>query len=106
MDVTGRRAAPSDQIQVLVDANTVLQANITQLERENADLNAVKDRLEQKIKSLQVGVTILLATTAGLGVGLGASLAGAAVSTALAYATAAVFGVITASIAILTFMRK
>ena len=106
MDGTGRRAAPSGQIQSLTDTNSVLQANNAQLERENANLRATNGRLEQKIKSLQVGVTILLATTAGSGVGLGTSLAGAAVSIALASAAAVVSGVITASIAILTFMRK
>jgi hypothetical protein len=92
MDARGRKSTPSDQIRALT-------AN-------NAELKAVNHRQEQKIKSLQVVVTILLASTAGLGVGLGATLAGAGVPVALASASAVVFGVITASIAILTFMRR
>jgi len=71
-----------------------------------SDLEVAKEALEQKIKSLQVTVAILLATVAGLGVGLGTSLAGAPVSIALSSAGAVAFGVITASIAILTFMRR
>lgn len=106
MDGTGRRAASSDQIKALTDTNSVLQANNARLETENTDLRETRDRQEQKIKSLQVGVTILLATSAGLGMGLGTRLAGATVSIALSSAAAVVFGVITASLAILNFMRK
>ncbi len=74
--------------------------------KANSDFEVAKEKLEQKIKSLQVVVTILLAIAAGLGVGLGTSLAGAAAPVALAAAGAVVFGVITASIAILTFLRR
>jgi hypothetical protein len=71
-----------------------------------SDLEVAREMLEQKIKYLQVIVAILLATVAGLSVGLGAGLAGATVTIALSSAVAVAFGVITASIAILTFMRR
>ena len=71
-----------------------------------ADLKAANERLEQKIKALQVAVTILLASSGGLTVGLATSLAGAAAQTALASAIGVFFGVMMASIAILTFMRR
>ena len=51
-------------------------------------------------------MTILLASSGGLGVGLAVSMAGAAVQTALSSATGVFFAVIMASIAILTFMRR
>jgi mevalonate kinase len=92
MGTPGRKSTPSNQTRGLTYIN--------------AELKATNERLEQKIKSLQVAVTILLASTAGLGVGLGTCLAGAEISVALASAAAVVFGVITASIAILTFMRR
>jgi hypothetical protein len=83
-----------------------LQAKTAQLERANTELKAANDNLEHKIKSLQVAVTILLASSGGSGVGLAVSMAGAAVQTALASATGVFFAVIMASIAILTFMRR
>jgi len=106
VDVTRRRATPSERIQALTDTNAALQAKNAQLERTSADLKAANDNLEHKIKSLQVAVTILLASSGGLGVGLAVSMAGAAVQTALASATGVFFAVIMASIAILTFMRR
>lgn len=99
MDVSRRRSTPSDQLRALTASNGELKA-VNDLQAQTIDLQA------QTIKSLQVAVTILLASTAGLGVGLGTSLTGAAVPIALASASAVVFGVITASIAILTFMRR
>src|ERR1700732_2746901 len=70
MDIAGRRAAPSEQIRALNDSNVILQADNAGLEKANVDLKAENDLLKQRIKSLQVAVTILLASTAGLGVGL------------------------------------
>jgi hypothetical protein len=99
MDITGQKAAPSDKIRALTDTNAVLQADSAQLKRAN-------DMLEQKIKSLKVVVTILLASSGGLGVGLATSMSGAAVQTALISATGVSFGVIMASMAILSFMRR
>jgi hypothetical protein len=104
--MTRRRATPSDQIQALTDTNAALQADNAQLERDNAGLKADNDVLRQKVKSLQVTVTVLLASGGGLGVGLATSMAGATVQTALASATGVFFAVIMASIAILTFMRR
>ena len=92
MDITRRKAAPTEQIQALTDTNAALQ-------RANSDLEAANDLLEKRIKSLQVAVTILLASSGGLGVGLATSMAGAAVQTALASATGVFFAMITASIA-------
>ena len=106
MDIAGRRAAPSEQIRALNDSNIVLQADNAGLEKANMDLKAENNLLRQRIKSLQVAVTILLASSAGLSVGLATSTAGAKVQTAIASATAVFFGVIMASIAILTFMRR
>lgn len=106
MDIAGRRAAPSEQIRALNDSNVVLQADKDRLEKANMDLKAENELLKQKIKSLQVAVTILLASSAGLSVGLATSTAGAKVQTAIASAAAVFFGVIMASIAILTFMRR
>jgi hypothetical protein len=106
MDAAGRRVAPSEQIKALTDSNAALQVDNMRLERAHANLQAENHRLEQKIKSLEVAVTVLLASSGGLGVGLATSMAGATVQTALASATAVLFGVIMASIAILTFMRR
>jgi hypothetical protein len=55
MGTPGRKSTPSNQTRGLTYIN--------------AELKATNERLEQKIKSLQVAVTILLASTAGLGVG-------------------------------------
>jgi hypothetical protein len=77
-----------------------------QLARDNGDLQKFNGLLEQRIKSLQVAITILLASNAGLGVGLATSMAGAAAQSALTSATGAFVAVITVSIAILHYMRK
>jgi len=97
---------PSEQIQALTGTNAALQAENAQLERANADLKAANDLLEQKIKSLQVTVTILVASSGGLVVDLATRMAGAGAQIALASATGVFFAVIMASIAILTFMRR
>lgn len=76
-----------------------------ELEKANAELRAANDLLRQKVKSLQMAVVILLACSAGLGVGFALSMEGASVQIALASATTVLFAVIMASIAILTFMR-
>jgi hypothetical protein len=101
-----RKSASSEQFQALTDTNTILQADKMQLVRDNSDLKAVNSLLEQKIKYLQVAITILLASNAGLTIGLATSMAGATAQTALASATGAFFAVITASIAILIYMRR
>lgn len=106
MAVTGRRSASVGQIQALTDANAVLRADNTQLEKANADLKAANRLLEQKLKSLQVAVTILLAISGGLSVGLATSMAGATAQIALSSAAGVFFGVIMASMAILAFMHR
>ena len=100
------KAAPSNQIQALIDANAVLHVENEEFRSTNVDLKEANALLEQKIKFLQVAVTFLLASSGGLGVGLATSMSGAAMQTALASAAAVFFGVIMASIAILTFMRR
>jgi hypothetical protein len=62
--------------------------------------------LEKKIRFLEVVVTILLASSGGSSVGLAASMSGATAQTALVSASGVFFGVIMASIAILTFMHR
>lgn len=65
MNVIGRRAAPSNQIQALTDTNALLQANNAQLRRANVDLEATNAALKRAIKSLQIVVAILLASSGG-----------------------------------------
>jgi hypothetical protein len=62
--------------------------------------------LKQKLKSAHVVITILLAISAAVCVGLSTSLAGSAVQVALISATTVFFAVVTASIAILTYLRR
>ena len=83
-----------------------LQADNAQLHTVNADLKAANLRLEQKVKVLQVAVTVLLGGLGGMGVGLAACMAGASVQIALSSACAVLFGVIMASMAILGHMRR
>jgi hypothetical protein len=106
MNVTRRRVGPSKQMQALNDTNAALRADKAQLEREYAELKSANDLLEQKIKSLQVTVAILIAGSGSLGVGLATSMTGATVGTALASATGVFFAMIMVSIAILTYMRR
>jgi hypothetical protein len=106
MDITGRKAAPSEQVLALNEFNAVLRADNTELERANVSLRAENDQLKQKVKYLQVAATILIATSAGSGVGFVTSAVGVVVPTAITSAAAVFFGVIMASIAILTFMRQ
>ena len=106
MAVIGRRAVSAGQIQALTGANDVLRAENTRLETANADLTAANRLLEQKLKSLQVAVTISLAIIGGLSVGLATSMAGATAQIALSSAAGVFFGVIMASMAILAFMRR
>jgi len=95
MDVSRRRAASYKQIQALTAANA-------QLETANADLRTECDRLRQKIKFLQIAISISLGSDAGLAIGM----AGVAASTLLTAATTVSFAVITVSLAILTYMRR
>jgi ABC-type phosphate transport system auxiliary subunit len=101
-----RKSASSEQFQALTDANRKLQADKMLLQRVNSDLKAGKSLLEQRIKSLQVAITILVAGSVGLSIGLATSMAGATAQTALASATGAFFAVITVSLAILMYMRR
>ena len=106
MDVTRRRPGLLKQVQELAEINAVLLAEKARLERSYEELETANSLLEQKIKSLQVAIAILIAGSGGLGVGLATSLTGAAVQTALVSATGVFFAMIMASIAILTFMRR
>jgi hypothetical protein len=102
-----RKTTPSkQQIQALTDANVGLQASKSQLERAIADLKTTNGLLEQKIKLLEVAVTILLASSASLSTGLAIRMVGATAQTAFSSATGVFFAVIVASIAILSFMRR
>jgi hypothetical protein len=101
-----RRAAPSGDVQALSDTNSALKDDNARLEGDNANLKAERDRLRQRIKSLEVAVITLLASSAGLSVGMATSMAGVAAETALAIATSVSFGVIMAAMAILTYMRR
>ena len=106
MDITRRRPGLFKQIQELAEINAVLLADKAHLERSYDELKTTNSLLEQKIKSLQVVVAILIAGSGGLGVGLATSLTGATIQTALVSATGVFFAMIMASIAILTFMRR
>jgi hypothetical protein len=101
-----RKTSSSEEFRALADANALLWSEKMQLIRDNGDLKTFNSLLEQRIKSLQVAITILLASNAGLGVGLATSMAGSAAQSALASATGAFFAVITVSIAILIYMRR
>jgi hypothetical protein len=92
MVVPRRKTTSSEQFQALT--------------RDNNDLKAFNSLLEQKVKSLQMAITILLASIVGLSIGLTTSMAGATAQTALESATGAFFAVIAASIAILSYMRR
>lgn len=99
MEVSRRRAAPSKKIQALQDDNA-------KLERANDSLKTERDQLRQKIKFLQIAVSVLLGTSASLAVGLAIRMAGVAAGTALTAATTAFFAVIMASMAVLNYMRR
>jgi hypothetical protein len=104
--LTERRIAPSEQIKAVTDVNAVLRADNARLERANADLKAANRSVEQKLKSLQVAVAILLAVSGGLGVGLATGMAGATAQTAFSSAAGVFFGVVMASMAILVFVHR
>ena len=88
----GRRSEPSKEMQALADSN--------------ADLKAANHLQEQRIKFLPVTVTVVLASTGGLGMGLATCLAGASVQIALSSSFAGFLGVIMASMAILSYMHR
>jgi hypothetical protein len=96
---------PSEQIRALTDANARLRAEKEQSERDNADLKAANTLLAQKIRFLQVVVTILLASIASFSVELATRALGATAQIAFGSATGVFFAVIAASIAILSFIR-
>lgn len=105
MDVQRRRDAPSE-VHALAEANAALRSDKAGLVRDIADLKALTERLEQKARSLQVTVTLLLATTLGLAVGLSTSMTGSGVQAALGSATGVFFAVIMTSIAVLSYIRR
>jgi exonuclease VII small subunit len=72
-----RKTTPPEQLRALTDANAGLQALKAQLERSIEALETKKILLEQKIKLLEVTVTILLACTASLSTGLAIRMVGA-----------------------------
>jgi len=106
MVASRRKITPSKQLQALISDNAGLQAGKMELERSNDDLKAANIALEQRIKYLQVAVTILLASSVSLSIGLATSMAGVAPQLALTSATGTFFAVITASIAILIYLRR
>lgn len=96
----------SEQMQALTSANAALQADNAQLAGAITDIRAANGLLEQRIRILQVAVTILLASSAASIVGMATSMSGAGVQTALASASGVFFAVIMASMAILAFLRR
>jgi hypothetical protein len=106
MAVPRRKAVPSEQMQAITEVNSALQADNARLERKNAELKAERNLQEQKIKSLQITVIILVASSAGLGAGMGTSMLQADPGTALTLATTVFFAVITVSLGILNYMRR
>jgi hypothetical protein len=105
MDMPRRRDVPSE-VHALADANAALRSDKAGLERDNVDLKALSVRLEQRIRSLQVIVALLLAVTLGLAVGLTASMTGGGVQAALGSATGVFFAVVMTSIAVLSYIRR
>ena len=104
VDVQRRKDAPSE-VHALTKANAALRSDKARLARDIADRKALIERLEQKTRSLQVTVALLLATTLGLAVGLTTSMTGSGVPAALGSATGVFFAVIMTSIAVLSYMR-
>lgn len=86
--------APSqaEQIKTLVEAN--------------AELRAANGLLEQKVKTLQVAVTVFIAIALALCAGLAARAAGGTMQIALGLGITVLFAMIMASIAILTYLRR
>jgi cysteine sulfinate desulfinase/cysteine desulfurase-like protein len=105
MDMQRRRDVPSE-VHALAGANAALRSDKARLEKDIGDLKALTERLEQKARSLQVAVALLLATTLGLAVGLTTSMTGSGVPAALGSATGVFFAVIMTSIAVLTYIRR
>ena len=93
-------------VYALTDANAALRADKARLERDTAELRALTGRLDQRIRSLQVVVALLLATALGLAVGLTTSMTGSGVQAALGSAAAMFFTVITTSIVVLSYIRR
>lgn len=94
------------EVPALSGANAALRADKARLEKEIEGLGDLTVRLEQKIRSLQVAVTLLLAITLGLAVGLTTSMTGSGVQAALGAATGVFFAVILTSIAVLSYIRR
>ena len=104
MDVQ-RRSYPAPEVAALTKANAALRSDKAGLERDITDLKARTEWLEQKTRSLQVTVALLLATTLGLATGLTTSMTGSGVQAALGSATGVFFAVIMTSIAVLSYIR-
>jgi hypothetical protein len=99
-----REASP--EVRTLAGANAALRADQACLEKEIEELGDLTVQLEQKIRSLQVVVTLLLAITLGLTVGLTTSMTGSGVQAALGAATGVFFAVILTSITVLSYIRR
>ena len=97
---------PSEQIRALTEAGARMRSDNEQLERANADLKAANKLFEQRVRLLQVVVTILLASIASFGVESAAKMLGVTAQTAFGSATGVFFAVIAASMARLSFMRR
>jgi hypothetical protein len=89
----------SDEIRALTEANADLTA-ANRLQEQKIKLR------EQQVRFLQVTVAVLLACTGGLAVGLATCIARASALTALSSAFAVFVGVIMASMAILSYIRR
>lgn len=100
MDMPRRREAPPE-VQALAELRSAKEG----LERDNAELKVHTVRLEQRIRSLQVAVSVLLAITLGLVVGLTISMTGGTVQAALGSGTGVFFAVIMTSVAVLSYIR-
>jgi hypothetical protein len=101
-----RKVTQYEELRILTDAKAALLVDNTKLELANADLRKTNERLEKRVKSLLVSVTISLATGASLTVGLMTHVVGATIPVSLSSAVVVFFGVIMASMAILTFVRR
>jgi hypothetical protein len=89
----------------LAEVNVILHVEKVRLDEANASLRAANSLLEQKVKALQVGATILLASCGGLCAALAAHIAGASAQVSFTSATGVFFALIMAMIAILNFLR-
>ncbi len=97
---------PVGRVQALIETNNALEAENTQLQQALKTMEAAKLHLEQRIKLLQLGVAILLAACGALTVGLVTGAVGAPLAVSVGSATVAFIGLITATIAVLNYLRS